>query len=243
MTDTEKLEYLNQAYNHLDLAKTIAIENQSYPDLCRLVILKGLLAAESNLTDQARAYFEEALQTAHNYNLLNLKKEILENIEDLNKGIIEKSTDSILQPMFKRLTFRKTEEKKSTKKSVISTIFIGTQDSAWSVIFQNEKSGSPNDTYYLLGIHDIWTNLRKSIPHQQTHYFTGSKGAILIENSPHFQLLALGDQMNYITRLTIQNILPELEDFSFRHIPEELEEKILDTLNKNIGKFIIVELA
>jgi len=241
--ETEKLEYLNQAYNHLDLAKTIAIENQSYLDLCRLVMLKGLLAAESNLTDQARTYFEEALQIANNYNLLNLKKEILENVEHLNKGIIEKSTNSILRRMFKRLTFRKTEEKKSTEKSEIYTIFIGTQNSAWRVILQNEKSGSPNDTNYLLGIHDLWVNLRKTMSQQQTHYFTVSRGAILIDNSPHFQLFALGDQLNYITRLTIQNLLPELENFSFRHIPEELEEKVLNTLNKNIGKFVVVELA
>ena len=239
--ETEKLEYLNHAYNHLDLAKTIAIENQSYLDLCRLVMLQGLLAAESNLTDQARTYFEEALQTAQNYNLVNIKNEILENLEYLNKGTIEKSTQSILRRMFKRLTFRKTEEKKSAKKSVIYTIFIGTQNSAWRLILQNEKSGSPNDTNYLLGIHDLWMNLRITMVQQQTHYFTGSRGAIVIENSPHFQLFALGDQLNYITRLTIQNLLPELENFSFRHIPEELEEKILNTLNKNIGKFVKVE--
>jgi hypothetical protein len=242
--ETEKLEYLNHAYNHLDLAKTIALENQSYLDLCRLVMLQGLLAAESNLTDQARTYFEEALQTAQNYNLLNLKKEIIENIEQLDKGVIEKSTNSILRRMFKRLAFRKTEEKKSTSKSVIYTIFIGTQNSAWRLILQNEKSGSVDDTNYLLGIHDLWVNLRKSLLlQQQTHYFTVSRGALLIENSPHFQLLALGDQLNYITRLTIQNLLPELENFSFRHIPEELEEKVLDTLEKNIGKFVRAELA
>ena len=239
--ETEKLEYLNHAYNHLDLAKTIAIENQNYLDLCRLVMLQGLLAAESNLTGQAKTFFEEALQTAHNFNLLNIKKEILENLEYLNKGIEEKSTSSILRRMFKRLTFRKTEEKKATKKSVIYSIFIGTQNSAWRLILQNEKSGSPNDINYLLGIHDLWVNSRMRMVQQQSHYFTGSRGAILIENSPHFQLFALGDQLNYITRLTIQNLLPELENFSFRHIPEELEEKILKTLNQNIGKFAIVE--
>ena len=240
--ETEKLEHLNQAHNHLDLAKTIAIENQSYLDLCRLVMIKGLIAAESNLTDQARTYFEEALQTAQDYSLGNLKKEILENLEHINRGIIEKSTNSLLRRMFKRLTFRKTEKKESTKKSVIYTIFIGTQNSAWRLILQNEKSGSSDETNYLVGIHDLWVNLRKSLlMQQQNHYYTVSRGALLIENSPHFQLLALGDQLNYITRLTIQNLLPELENFSFRHIPEELEEKVLDILNKNIGKFVRVE--
>jgi tetratricopeptide (TPR) repeat protein len=240
--ETGKLEYLNHAYSHLDLAKTIALENQSYRDLCRLVMLQGLLAAESNLTDQSRIYFNEALQIAQDYNLLNLKQEILENLDHLNKGIIEKTTDSILRRMFNRLTFRKTEEKKSIEKSVVYTIFIGTQNSAWRLILQNEKSGSPNHTNYLLGIHDLWVNLRESLLlQQQTHYFTVGKGALLIENSPHFKLLAFGDQLNYITRLTIQNLLPELESFSFRHIPEELEEKVLETLNKNIGKFVVVE--
>ncbi|MFW9895212.1 MAG: tetratricopeptide repeat protein [Candidatus Thorarchaeota archaeon] len=239
--ETEDLEFLNHAYNHLDLAKTIAIENQSYLDLCRLVMLQGLLAAESKLTDQAKNYFQEALQIAENYNLINLEKEILDNLEHLNNGIIEKSNTSILRRMFNRLTFQKTEDQKSAQKSTIYTLFIGTQNSAWRLILKNEKSGSSADVHYLLGIHDLWTNMKKKIDYQQTHYFALTRGAILIENSSHFQLFALGDQLNYITRLTIQNLLPELEKFPFRHIPEELEEKVLDTLNKNIGKFIVVE--
>ncbi|MHA2035936.1 MAG: tetratricopeptide repeat protein [Promethearchaeota archaeon] len=240
--ETGRLEYLNHAYSHLDLAKTIALENQSYRDLCRLVMLQGLLATENALTDQAKAYFNEALQIAQDYNLLNLKQEIHENLDYLNKGIIEKSTDSILRRMFNRLTFRKTEEKKSVEKSVVYSIFIGTQNSVWRLILENEKSGSPKHTNYLLGVHDLWVNLRSSLlVQQQTQYLTVSRGAILIENSPHFQLLALGDQMNYITRLTIQNLLPELENFTFRNIPEELEKKVLDHLNNNIGKFVIIE--
>ena len=95
--ETGNLEYLNHAYNHLDLAKTIAIENQSYLDLCRLVMLKGLLAAESKLSAQAKIYFEEALRTAEEYNLSGLEKEINENLEMLNTGIIEKSADSVLR--------------------------------------------------------------------------------------------------------------------------------------------------
>lgn len=76
---------------------------------------------------------------------------------------------------------------------------------------------------------------------QQVNYFTVRRGAVLIENSAHFQLFALCDQLDYLTRLTIQNLLPELEEFSFRHIPEELEDKVLKTLSKDIGKFSKVE--
>ncbi|MFW9783297.1 MAG: tetratricopeptide repeat protein [Candidatus Heimdallarchaeota archaeon] len=240
--DSEKLEYLNHAYNHLDLAKTIAIENQNYLDLCRLVMLKGLLAVESKLPNQARNYFEEALQTAKNYNLTNIQKELLENIEQLNKGLIDNSADSGLRRMFKRLTFRKTEEKKTTKKSEIYAIYVGTQDSAWELILQNEKSGSNNDVNYLLGFHDLWISLKNSLIQQQVNYFTVRRGAVLIENSTHFQLCAFGDHLDYITRITIQNLLPDLEKFSFRHIPEELDEKVLETLNKNIGKFSKIEI-
>ena len=64
-----------------------------------------------------------------------------------------------------------------------------------------------------------------------------SRGAVLIENSVHFQLIAFCDQLDYLTRLAIQNILPKLEDFSFRYIPEELEEETLKILDQNIGKF------
>ncbi|MFX1259102.1 MAG: tetratricopeptide repeat protein [Promethearchaeota archaeon] len=239
--ETGNLEYLNHAYNHLDLAKTIAIENQSYLDLCRLVMLKGLLAAESKLPAQAKIYFEEALRTAQEFNLSGLEKEINENLEMLSSGIIEKSADSVLRRMFQRLTFRKSEDKKAKKKSVIYSLFIGTQDSAWEILLRNEKNGSLNDTIYLVGFHDLWNNIRKTMIQQQVNYFTARRGAILIENSTHFQLFALCDQLDYLTRLTIQNLLPELEAFSFRHIPEELEEKVLKLLSKDLGKFSKVQ--
>jgi hypothetical protein len=239
--ETGNLEYLNHAYNHLDLAKTIAQENQSYLDLCRLVMLKGLLAAESKLPAQAKIYFEEALRIAQDYNLSGLENEINENLELLNTGIIEKSADSVLHRMFQRLTFRKSEDKKAKKKSVIYSLFIGTQDSAWEILLRNEKSGSLNDTIYLVGFHDLWNNIRKTMTQQQVNYFTVRRGAVLIENSAHFQLFALCDHLDYLTRLTIQNLLPELEEFSFRHIPEELEDKIMKLLSKDLGKFSKVE--
>ncbi|MFW9876888.1 MAG: tetratricopeptide repeat protein, partial [Candidatus Thorarchaeota archaeon] len=147
--ETGNLEYLNHAYNHLDLAKTIAIENQSYLDLCRLVILKGLLATESKLPEQAKLYFEDALKTAQEFNLSSLAKEINLNLVQLNSGIIEKSSSSVLRRMFQRLTFRKSEESKSKKKSIVHTIYIGTQDSAWELILQNEKSSSPQNVNYI----------------------------------------------------------------------------------------------
>jgi len=239
--ETGNLEYLNHAYNHLDLAKTIAIENQSYLDLCRLVMLKGLLAAESKLPEQAKLYFEEALRTAQEYNLSGLEKEINQNLKMLTTGLIEKSADSVLRRMFQRLTFRKSEDKKAKKKSVIYSVYIGTQDSAWEITLRNEKSGTLNDSIYLVGIHDLWNNIRKTMIQQQVNYFTVRRGAVLIENSAHFQLFALCDQLDYLTRLTLQTLLPELEQFSFRHIPEELEEKVLKMLSKDIGKFSKVE--
>ena len=239
--ETGNLEYLNHAYNHLDLAKTIAIETQNYFDLCRLVMLKGLLAAESKLPDQAKLYFEEALKTAQEFNLSSLEKDINTNLEQLNRGIIEKSAGSVLRRMFQRLTFRKSEETKSKKKSIVHTIYLGTQDSAWELILQNEKSGSRQNTNYLIGFHDLWNNIRKYVLQQQVNYFTVSKGAVLIENSAHFQLIALCDHLDYLTRLSLQNLLPALENFSFRHIPEKLEEESLKILSSNIGKFVKVD--
>ncbi len=144
--------------------------------------------------------------------------------------------------MFQRLTFRKSEETKLKKKSVVYTICIGTQDSAWELCLQNEKRSTAKDTHYLLGFRDLWNNIKKNTFQQQVNYFTVSRGAVLVENSIHFQLFALCDHLDHITRLTIQNLLPELENFSFRNIPEELEEKILKTLNKDIGKFTKIDL-
>ena len=143
--------------------------------------------------------------------------------------------------MFQRLTFRKSEDKKAKKKSVIYSLFIGTQDSAWEILLRNEKSGSLNDTIYLVGFHDLWNNIRKTMIQQQVNYFTVRRGAVLIENSAHFQLFALCDQLDYLTRLTLQNLLPELEEFAFRHIPEELDDKVQRMLSRDIGKFSKVE--
>jgi len=241
---TGRLDYLNQSYNHLDLAKTIAIENQSYLDLCRLVVLKGLLAAESKLYEQARIHFQEALKTAQEYNLTNLEKEITERLEQLDTGIIEKSASSILRRMFNRLTFRKSEESgpKLKKKSVIYSILIATQNLNWKIVLQNEKYGSSKDVNYLFGFHDLWINISNNLLQKQVNYFTVNRGAVLIENSAHFQMIALCDQLDYLTRLTIQNLLPELEAFSFRHIPEELDQKVVKILNRDLGKFTKIEL-
>jgi hypothetical protein len=173
--------------------------------------------------------------------LISLKRELIENLEQLDEGVIEKSAGSILHRMFEKLTFRKTEEKKPIRKSVIYSIFIGTHNSEWKLLLQNEKNGTSNNTNYLLGFQDLWINLRKSMLQQQGNYFTVSRGAVFVEKSEHFQLFTLGDHLDYVSRVTIQNLLPELENFSFRHIPEELEEKVLKTLNKNIGKFVKVE--
>ena len=238
--ETDKLEHLNQAYNHLDLAKIIAIEKQSHLDLCRLVMLKGLLAEESNLPEQANIHFEEAQKIAIEHSLVNLEKELTDHIEQLNTGTTRKSAGSILRRMFTRLTFRKTEDAQPRHKSVVYSIFIEARDTTWKILLQNETKASSNETNYLLGFHDLWKNIKKKWLQQQVNYFSVSRGAVLIESSPHFKLFAFCDQLDYFTRLTLQNFLPSLEDFSLRHIIEKLEDKVLKTLSDDVGKFIKV---
>jgi len=239
--ESEKLEFLNHAYNHLDLAKTIAIEKQSYLDLCRLVMLKGLLAEESNLPGQARTHFEEAHKIAIDHNLVNLEKELSDHLDQVNAGLGKRSAGSILRRMFSRLTFRKTEEGKTRQKSIVYSIFVEAQDSSWNLILRNETSASSMDTNYLLGFHDLWTNIEEKWLQQQVNYFTVSRGAVLIENSPHFQLFAFCDHLDYLTRVTLQNFLPTLENFPSRDDKGELEANILTILRNDIGKFMKVE--
>ena len=238
--ETEKLEHLNHAYNHLDLAKTIAIENQSYLDLCRLVMLKGLLAEESKLPEQARIHFEEALKIANENKLVNLEQELNDHLEQLSTGTARKSDSSILRRMFTRLTFRKTEDTKPRQKSMVYSIFIEAQDTTWKILLQNELNASSNDTNYLLGFHDSWNNIKKEWLQQQVNYYSVSRGAVLIENSFHFKLFVFCDQLDYLTRLTLQNFLPTLEEFSLRNLTDKLEDKVLNTLSDGIGKFIKV---
>ncbi len=238
--ETDKLEHLNQAYNHLDLAKIIAIEKQSHLDLCRLVMLKGLLAEESNLPEQAIIHFEEARKIAIEHSLENLEKELTDHLEQLNTGTTRKSAGSILQRMFNRLTFRKTEDAQPRQRSVVYSIVIEARDTTWKILLQNETNASSNETNYLLGFHDLWENIKKKWLQQQVNYFSVSRGAVLIESSPHFKLFAFCDHLDYLTRLTLQNFLPTLEDFSLRHIIEKLDEEVLNTLRDGVGKFIKV---
>jgi len=238
--ETDKLEHLNQAYNHLDLAKIIAIEKQSHLDLCRLVMLKGLLAEESNLPEQAIIHFEEARKIAIEHSLENLEKELTDHLEQLNTGTTRKSAGSILQRMFNRLTFRKTEDAQPRQRSVVYSIVIEARDTTWKILLQNETNASSNETNYLLGFHDLWENIKKKWLQQQVNYFSVSRGAVLIESSPHFKLFAFCDHLDYLTRLTLQNFLPSLEDLSHRDNREELEANILNILRNDIGKFIKV---
>jgi hypothetical protein len=231
------LAFLNHAYNHLDLAKTIALEKQSYLDLCRLVILKGLLAAESKASELAKLHFEEALKIAQEYKLTNLEVNIREHLDQLDKGTIEKSADSILRKIFRRLSFRKAEKAQTPlPKSIVYSIWIGKLDASWNIILQNDNDGTSEHTYFLKGCSELWNNIKKDTL-QQLNYFTVSVGAVLIENSLNFQLIALCNHLDYITRVSIQKILPTLEEFSLKSIPEELSENVLKVINKDISKF------
>jgi len=205
------------------------------------VMLKGLLAEESKLPEQARTHFDEALKIANEYGLVNLEKELSEHLDQLNAGTAKRSAGSILRRMFTRLTFRKTEEGQTRQKSIVYSIYIEAQDSPWNLILQNELNASLKDTNYLLGFHDLWTNIEEKWQQQQVNYITVSRGAVLIENSPHFQLFAFCDHLDYLTRLTLQNFLPTLEDFSHRDKTEELEAKILNILRNDVGKFMKAE--
>lgn len=118
--ETKNQDYLNHSYNHLVLAKTIVIENQNYLDLCKLEMLKGLLAAELKLPEQAQPHLEEALKIALENDLEKLKIEINEFLEQLKKGTIELLTDSILKEIFKSLSFRRLQSK---QKKVIYSIW------------------------------------------------------------------------------------------------------------------------
>ena len=239
--ETEGLEYLNQSYNHLDLAKTIALDNQNYRDLCKLTTLKGLLAIESELPQQAREHLNEALNLSQKHNLSNMEQKIINHLEKLDKGSIE-SSDSLLKKMFRVLTFRRSEEKKPPQKqSKVYSIYVGSMDNSWNIFLKNQKEDSDEYIEYLKGFSDLWNHLKDKVPSTQINYYDIRKGTILIENTENFQLIALCSNVNYITRLSIQEILPELEEFSLKHIPDELSEKVIEFANEKFTDFISTE--
>ncbi|MEJ2278359.1 MAG: hypothetical protein P8Y70_11520 [Candidatus Lokiarchaeota archaeon] len=239
--ETNNLEYLNHSYNHLDLAKIIAVDNQSYLDLARLNILKGLLALESKIPEQAKKHFNEALEIAKKHDLKNVEETVIHHIDELERGTID-SSESVLRKMFRILTFRKSEEKPTPiRESKIFSIYLNKVDNSWESFFKNDKEGNIEHISYLKGFCDLWKNLQGKIVREQVDYFPVSKGSVLVENTENFQLIAYCNDLDYMTRLSIQDILDSLEKFSLKNIPEELTKKSLEIINNNLSKFKVIE--
>jgi hypothetical protein len=238
---SQNLKHLNQSYNHLDLAKTIALENQSYLDLSRLITLKGLLALENDASEQAKKQFMDALNIAKEHKLRNIEKSIIKHLDQLEKGIIENS-ESILKKMFRILTFRKPEEKSEPKKeSEVFAIFIGKKDDTWESYFKEGNQGKVAHVKYLEGFCDLWKNVRDKLDLSQFKYISGNNGSLLIENTEKFQLIAYCSNLDYMTRLSLQEILPALETYPYNNIPDELTKKSLEIINYNLPQFNTVE--
>lgn len=237
--NSEDLEYLNKSYSHIDLASTIASENQNYLVITRLITLKGLLALESGLKIEAKHKLEDALEIAQNHNLTNVEKNIKDHLHQLSKGKIENSTGSVLKRLFRVLTFRKAEQSTQQKESIVYSIWICRRNSDWNMILQNKTEGSETLSSYFEGFCDSLMITNDNRDEQQPAYYSLDRGDVLIEKSKTFQLIALCSHLDYLTRLTLQKLLPSLEEFPFKHIPEKISEKVIELVNNQFTGFDI----
>ncbi|TXT56449.1 MAG: hypothetical protein BAJATHORv1_20038 [Candidatus Thorarchaeota archaeon] len=235
--ESNDMQYLNEAYKHLEMAKTLALESQYYSDLCRLAIIKGLLAIQANLSERARAHFEEALSISRQYELISLESQVLEHIERFEQGELERESSSTLRSLFQRLTFRRTEERKKRRPSNVFSIWISKRNTVWELLLQNKEIGTSEYTNYLLGLVDLWDKIGRHSVQEGVDSYQGSRGYVIIESSPEYDVIVLSDQIDYILRTSMQDILEEIESFPLKHIDEELTAKALSIIENRIGTF------
>ncbi|MBD3406054.1 MAG: hypothetical protein GF411_08020 [Candidatus Lokiarchaeota archaeon] len=235
--ETKDMQYLNEAYKHLDMAKILALESQYYSDLCRLAIIKGLLAIQAELSERARAHFEDALSIARSNELYSLESQVIKHLDQLEQGQLEEESTSTLRSLFQRLTFRRAEERKKWRPSNVYAIWISKRDEAWEILLQNEEIGNSDYTNYLLGLVDLWDKIGHHTEQDAVDSFQGSRGFVIIESSSEYDVIVLSDQIDYILRASMQDVIEEIESFPLNHIDEELTAKTLATIESRIGKF------
>ncbi|NWF95737.1 MAG: tetratricopeptide repeat protein [Candidatus Thorarchaeota archaeon] len=222
---THRQDHLVSCLRHLDLAKAIAMEGGYHGDLCRLSLMKGLVAAYSGAYDRARAHLEEAVGLARDHGLQSLEEQARAQLESLDskRGTESTRLESVVRAMFKRLSFGKNEPPSTPKPAAIHALWIGDRKQSLSVFFTSRGEQSKTHQAYLNGVVDAWTS------HADTTYiesFSGTMGDVIIEASRDCMGVIVCDRMNYTAGRTLQRILSELDRFPLRAIPEEAAGRV-----------------
>ncbi|MBD3405291.1 MAG: hypothetical protein GF411_04030 [Candidatus Lokiarchaeota archaeon] len=234
---TKDSNYLQEAFKHLDLAKTLSHEARYYPDIVRLTMLKGIVAATANLFERARDHFQDALVIAQEHQFDELIDEISVYLESIESEDTALSQTQDLRSHFEELTIRFTEavDKKEPGKAL--AIWLENDAVKFDTILFNSELEKENHAMYLRGVVDLWKSLSMKIDTPIFESFEGECGHIIQESTNNFTAVVISDRSDYIIQRNLQDIMKQLEEFPLKQVPEELSAKFLSLVESKFGEF------
>ncbi|TXT57643.1 MAG: hypothetical protein BAJATHORv1_10346 [Candidatus Thorarchaeota archaeon] len=235
-----EVSHLHQAYKHLDLAKTLALEANYHPDIVKLTMIKGLVAVEADMYDRAKAHFQEAFRLAEIHQLDDLAEEIRVYLSSLDSEDIKLEQD--FQAQFDALTGVGGITAGEKEPGKVFAIWISREGSDFDMLLLSTTERTVDHAMYLRGLADLWQNLSLKIDSQIVESFKGSCGHIIQEFTDDFKALVLCNRMDYLAKRNIQDIIERLEKFPLKEVDEELSVKVLSEIESKFGNFEPMEI-
>ncbi|NWF96496.1 MAG: tetratricopeptide repeat protein [Candidatus Thorarchaeota archaeon] len=217
-TNTRRPEHLSAVYRHLDLVRTLALEADYYPEMCRLSIMKGMIALHSGVRDRAKAHFEEALRLAEEYNFEALQEQAREQLETLRSQAGPRESESTIRSMFRRFASRRSQERTVVPPATVLAMWLSDSRHSFEHLFTDPSIASDTHGAYIQGVADTWRMMRAE---DETESFTGKTGSVVVERSEGFLAIALCNRPGYLVQKSLQALLSKLEAFSLKSVPEE----------------------
>ncbi len=242
---SREINHLEMCYNHLDLAKEIILESQNYVELCRITILKGLIALEIDLKNRAESQFLEALRVAQTHKLTAMEKTVSDYLDQLESGELGQKEDKRVRDLFKLLQSRPIPTQSGTKSNLSDVFVIWCYSSSLSYEFLfRTNSTTESHLHYFEGIHDLLNLAFDDFLETGLRNLSSQFGSILLDYSENFFLLLICNKPSYQIRMNLQEILLSLEDFPLRNISAELNNHLKVLLEKrlNIGEIESISL-
>lgn len=224
---TKQNKFFENCYNHLELCREIADEIDNVSKKIELTMLKGLLASEVDMYSRALHYFEESKNIAIENTLVNLEQKAKDLINEIQKNELEGSQK--IRKTFKDLKLVSPYISAVKKKQhVVYCFWLRSLKNKFDKIITTSEA-KDNQLDSMRAIRDLWL-ISNNYPSRQgiTSIKNDELGTILIEQTKDFQLLALCNKASYQTRSNIQLILNSLQNFPFKFVLKELEQKTLE---------------
>ncbi len=224
---TKQNQFFENCYNHLELSREIAEETDNISKKIELTILKGLLALEVDMRSRALHYFEEAKNIAIENTLFKFEQKSKDLINKMQKNELEGSPK--IRNTFKDLKLVSPHISRVKKKQhVVYCFWLKSLNNKFDKIITTSET-KDNQVDSMRAIRDLWL-ISNNYPSRKgiTSIKNEELGTILIEQTKDFQLLAMCNKASYQTRSNIQLILDSLQNFPFKFVLKELEDKTIE---------------